>query len=85
MTKHLIDCSALLRDFPEDTRTSMNIHVSRYSCKTDGGTPCLAEHMFSASPPTTDMRQLPRNGRFVPTSDMEVERRNSILISSQPD
>jgi hypothetical protein len=42
MTKHLIDCSALLRDFPEDTRTSVNIHVSRYSCKTDGGIPCLS-------------------------------------------
>jgi hypothetical protein len=26
----------------------------------------LAEHMFSASPPTTDMRRLHRNDRFVP-------------------
>src|SRR6185437_11295910 len=40
MTKHLIDCSALLLDFPDDTRTS--IDVSRYSCKTDGYAPCLS-------------------------------------------
>jgi len=26
----------------------------------------LAEHMFSASPPTTDVRRLHRNDRFVP-------------------
>src|ERR1700733_14186564 len=42
MTKHLIDCGALLRDFTDDTRTSMNIHVSRHSCKIDHGyAPCL--------------------------------------------
>jgi hypothetical protein len=41
--------------------------------------------MFSAVHPTTDIAKILRHVRFVPTSDMEVERRNSILISSQPD
>jgi hypothetical protein len=29
-----------------------------------------SEHMFSASPPTTDMRRLHRDDRFVPVSEM---------------
>ena len=32
----------------------------------------LAEHMFSASAPTTDMRWLHRYDRFVPKSDIDV-------------
>jgi len=30
----------------------------------------LAEHIFSASAPTTDMRWLNRNDRFVPSADL---------------
>ena len=30
------------------------------------------EQMFSASPPTTDIRQLPRNDRFVPQPEIVV-------------
>jgi hypothetical protein len=43
MTKHLIDCGALYYEILPMTRTAINIHVFRYSCKTDGGTPnCLS-------------------------------------------
>jgi hypothetical protein len=36
----------------------------------------LAEHMFSASRPTTDMRRLHRNDRFVPIRDIDRASRH---------
>jgi hypothetical protein len=41
-----------------------------------------AEHMFSATPPTTDMRRLHRNDRFVPNWRHAIQSEKAAMLAA---